>query len=90
MVGEGFEHGWTHSVPESSDIIRIVKMVLPPMNQEKAILTWVERDAECVRMRRSLLAIRLRSMPREAGDLPGHPTLLCSFQSSGLDARGSY
>lgn len=38
MVGEGFEHSWTHSVPESSDIIRIVKMVLPPMNQEKAIL----------------------------------------------------
>lgn len=90
MVGDGFEHGWTPTVPEITDRIRFVKMVLPPMSQEKAILTWVERDPECVRIRRTLLAIKLHSLAKEAGNLPGHPTLLCSFQSSGLEARGSY
>lgn len=39
MVGDGFEHGWTPTVPEITGRIKIEKMVLPPMNQEKAILT---------------------------------------------------
>lgn len=71
-----------HPLPEISDGISIVKMVLPPMSQETVILMWLERDPECARMK-CLLAIKPRSLAGEAGDLPGYPTLLGSIQGSG-------
>lgn len=49
-IRDGFEHGWTPSMPEISDGIRVMKMETPPMGQE----TVIERDPACTRMRGSL------------------------------------